>query len=273
MQLFEKKYYVFILILLSFTSPLFAQDYDEGFQDTIQHIAISVEHAGMATGAITDVEVVPFKKIQWETSVQYDYSNGDHSIYLPITTLRFGVSHFAEVSVEYAGILHSMPPEQWKYMVQPLTVATKLRVYEGKKWIPQMSAMISLGIPSTTELAQSMHVAPSVYLLFQNDITDKFHIGYDIGLEWDGVTPQPTTLLALSLGYNFTDDYCIFAENFNYFSRNSLSNSKIDANVNVDLGFNYLIHPRVDIGAYVAINCQNPKDFTSAMIGIAWLIN
>lgn len=272
MPIYRKKYCSLVFVLLTLASSLFAQDYDEGFQDTIQHIAISVEHAGMATGVVTDVEVVPFKKVQLEMSVQYDYSNGSHAIYLPITAVRVGVSHFAEMSVEYAGILQGSP-SQWEYAVQPLTFATKLRLYEGKKWIPKMTAMASLAIPSTTLLAKSMYVAPSVYLLFQNDITEKLHVSYDVGLEWDGVSPRPATLLALSLGYNFTDDFCIFAESFNYFSRNSLSNSKIDANVNVDIGFNYLIHPRVDIGAYVAINCQNPKDFTSAMIGIAWLIN
>jgi hypothetical protein len=77
----------------------------------------------------------------------------------------------------------------------------------------------------------------------------------------------------MSVGYNVTEDFCVFAESFNYFGRSSLDEPKIDANVNIDVGFNYLIHPRVDIGMYAAINCQKPKDFSSVMFGVAWLIN
>ena len=87
------------------------------------------------------------------------------------------------------------------------------------------------------------------------------------------MSATPTTLVAMSVGYNVTEDLCVFAESFNYFGRSSLDEPKIDANVNVDVGFNYLIHPRVDIGMYAAINCQKPKDFISVMFGIAWLIN
>ena len=262
------------ILLLVITPTIWAQeqDYNAELVDTVQHVPILVEHAGMATGVVTDVEVIPFKKVQWETSFQYDYSNGSHAVYLPITAIRVGVSHFAEMSIEYAGIFQNAP-EQWEYAVQPLTFAAKLRLYEGKKWIPKMTAMASLGIPSTTLLAKTMHVAPSVYLLFQNDITEKLHLSYDIGLEWDGMSATPTTLVAMSVGYNVTEDFCVFAESFNYFGRSSLDEPKIDANVNVDVGFNYLIHPRVDIGMYAAINCQKPKDFSSVMFGIAWLIN
>lgn len=239
--------------------------------DTIQHITIPVEHVGMATGMVTDVEVLPFKKVQLEMSMQYEYTNGGHGIYLPITTVRIGVSHFAEMSIEYAGVLQS-GPKQWEYTVQPLVLCTKMRLYEGKKWIPKMTAMASLAIPSTTLLARTTHVAPSVALLFQNDISEKWHISYVAGLEWNGESPAPITMVALSVGYNFIEEFSIFAENFIYFGP-IVMGEKLKTNVNVDIGFNYLIHPRVDIGAYVAINCQNPKEFTSMMMGVAWLIN
>lgn len=118
------------ILLLVITPTIWAQeqDYNAELVDTVQHVPILVEHAGMATGVVTDVEVIPFKKVQWETSFQYDYSNGSHAVYLPITAIRVGVSHFAEMSIEYAGIFQNAP-EQWEYAVQPLTFAAKLRLY------------------------------------------------------------------------------------------------------------------------------------------------
>ena len=90
------------ILLLVITPTIWAQeqDYNAELVDTVQHVPILVEHAGMATGVVTDVEVIPFKKVQWETSFEYDYSNDSHAIYLPITAIRVGVSHFAEMSIE-----------------------------------------------------------------------------------------------------------------------------------------------------------------------------
>lgn len=112
----QKAFSILLLIGLLLTVPSVLaqdQDYDAELVDTMQHVAILVEHAGMATGVVTDVEIIPFKKVQWEISFQYDYSNGRHAVYLPITTLRVGVSHFAEMSIEYAGIFQNAP-EQWE---------------------------------------------------------------------------------------------------------------------------------------------------------------
>ncbi|MGM9783330.1 MAG: hypothetical protein ACI3ZV_07575 [Paludibacteraceae bacterium] len=37
---------------------------------------ISADRPGMAPG----VDVMPFKSVQWETGIQYDYASGAHSL-------------------------------------------------------------------------------------------------------------------------------------------------------------------------------------------------
>lgn len=62
---------------------------------------VAADRPGMATG----VGVLPFKAIQWETGVQWDYTNRQHAFTLPTTMLRFGVAPFAELRLEYDGTL------------------------------------------------------------------------------------------------------------------------------------------------------------------------
>lgn len=122
---------------------------------------ISADRPGMATG----VDVMPFKSVQWETGFQYDYSSGAHSITLPTTLFRLGIIRFAELRMEYDGTLASADKKQWEYAVEPLVVGTKIKVFEGTEneklqWLPAVSFLLNLAIPSTPDLANTTHVAP-----------------------------------------------------------------------------------------------------------------
>lgn len=243
--------------MLLTTLSLWAQDIDE--------TVISADRPGAATGP----DVVPFKKVQLETGFQYDYT-GEHSILLPTAMLRVGISKFAELRLQYDGTLDSEDGNTWKYSVCPLIIGTKVCVYEGNKYAPKTSLMCNLAIPSTKTLAETMHVAPSLYLLFQNDICDWFNIGYNLGAEWDGVVAQPTTFVAVCLGFGITEKLGAYVESYNYitdYGRNLAGEAFLD------FGFNYIVHPRVQLDIYGSFNCQDPKSYGNVGIGVAWLIN
>lgn len=230
---------------------------------------ISADRPGMATG----VDIMPFKKVQFETGFQWDYSDATSAITLPTAMLRVGLSDFAELRLQYDGTLSENPSAPWSYVVEPLTIGTKIRMLEGGRYLPAVSFMANLAIPSTTELAQSMHVAPSLYLLFQNDITDWFNVGYNVGVEWNGTDAIPATFLAVCLGFGITDNLGAFLESYNYFTRYDLSTGKTAVETNLDFGFNYIVHPRIQLDLYASFNCQDPKSYSNIGLGIAWLIN
>jgi hypothetical protein len=187
--------------------------------------------------------------------------------------LRFGLSDFAELRLQYDGTLVENPGAQWSYNVEPLTIGTKIRVLEGGQYVPAISFMANLAIPSTSDLAHTMHVAPSLYLLFQNDITDWFNVGYNVGVEWNGEDAIPATFLAICLGFGITDNFGAFLESYNYFTRYDLSTGKTAVDANLDFGFNYIVHPRIQLDLYASFNCQDPKSYSNIGLGIAWLIN
>ena len=41
---------------------------------------------------------------------------------------------------------------------------------------------------------------------------------------------------------------------------------------NLDFGFTYLVHPRVQLDVYGAFNCQDPASSANVGLGVAWMI-
>ena len=231
---------------------------------------ISADRPGMATG----VDVMPFKSVQWETGFQYDYSSGAHSITLPTTLFRLGITRFAELRMEYDGTLASADKKQWEYAVEPLVVGTKIKVFEGaenekQQWLPAVSFLLNLAVPSTPDLANTTHVAPSAYLLFHHNATDWLSIDYNIGAAWDRVPAQPATFLALCLGFGITDKAGAFLESYNYITDYG---RRLGGSANLDFGFTYLVQPRVQLDVYAAFNCQAPASSANVGLGVAWMI-
>ena len=256
-----KKIVTFVIVLI-ISCGAFAQTEEE--QPTI-----SADRPGMSTGT----DVMPFLKVQWETGFEF-YRTDRPQILLPTTMFRFGVTRFAEIRLEYDGILSRNGRDLWLYDVQPLVVGTKVKIFEGYKWVPKISLMANLAIPLSRRpdnFAEVHHVAPSLYLLFQNDVNDWFNIGYNVGVEWSGWDANPATFLALCLGFNITDTFGAFLESYNYFLTLGKHNTLVECDL--DFGFNWTVHPRVQLDLYGMFNCQDPKSYNGVGLGVAWLIN
>lgn len=254
---------LYTCILLLAASALLAQSTPE------EEVWMEPDRPGMATGT----GVMPFEKVMWETGFDAGFGNSEYSVLLPTTMFRFGITRFAELRIEYDGTFRRDNTGSWSYEVAPLVLGTKVRIFDGSeqhKWIPKTSLMVNLVIPSTPALASAMHVAPSAYLLFSNDVTDWLNIGYNVGVEWDGMQPRPATFLALCLGFNITDNIGAFIESYNYIYDYG---PNLDADCGLDAGFNFMVHERVQLDIYAAINAKDPATQSWVGLGVAWLIN
>ena len=247
-----------ISLLLLFTFAVVcmqAQDVENA-----EPLSVAADRPGMATG----VGVLPFKAIQWETGFQWDYADRQHSFTLPTTMLRFGVAPFAELRLEYDGTLYS--DAEWQYQVEPLILGTKIRVFDGWKAVPKISFLANIAIPITKEAYQSSHVAPSLYLLFENDVTDWLNLCYNLGAEWDGSLPQPTAFAALCFGFAATENLGCFVESYNYFG--GLGNVYA-----MDFGLNWMVGRKVQLDLAANMDLKNPAQCWSISCGVAWQIN
>ena len=89
--------------------------------------------------------------------------------------------------------------------------------------------------------------------------------------DWDGISAIPATFLAVSLGFNITENLGAYIESYNYFVKYGIRNT--EAECNLDFGFSYQVHPRVQLDIYGAFNCQDPKSFACIGLGVAWMIH
>lgn len=247
---------IFIIALLALTYvAAFAQE--------------AVEFTADRPGASTGPGVVGRNVVQLEQGLQYDGDGGAGTITFSNTLLRYGLFDGMELRLGGDAFLYR-PQEQlrgYKAAFSGLSLGTKIRCYEGKGAIPAVSVMADFAVPYTATNGFNVdHLAPSLYLLFENPVTDWLSIGYNVGAEWDGSLPDATAFVALCLGFSLTDNLGCFAESYNYFG--SLGNVYA-----MDFGLNWMVGRKVQLDIAANIDLTDPSKCWSVSCGVAWQIN
>lgn len=243
---------ILILIACSTSLALYAKD--------------EVEFTADRPGASTGPSVVGHNVVQLEYGFQYDGDGGAGSITFSNVLLRYGLFKNMEIRVGGDGFLYS-DGSKFKPAFSGLSIGTKIKCFEGRGAIPAVSVLADFAIPSTASKGFNVdHLAPSLYLLFDNPVTDWFSIGYNVGAEWDGTLPNPNAFVALCLGFAPTDRLGCFVESYNYFG-------KLGNVYAMDFGLNWMAGKKVQLDLSANIDLTNPAQCWAISCGIAWQIN
>ena len=82
--------------------------------------------------------------------------------------------------------------------LKPLTAGFKVNLWKQKGFIPATSFIGNLTTSNIGSKAyQTSFIAPSFRFLMQHKY-GKIAIGYNVGVEWDGETPEPTYIYTLT---------------------------------------------------------------------------
>ena len=245
-----KKIVLLTVLVLSFVG-VFAQE---------------VEFTADRPGASTGPSVVGKGVIQWEQGMQYDGDGAKGSFTFSNTMFRYGLFNGVELRLSGDGFIYDNDGS-WKSAFSGVSVGTKIRCFDENGFIPSISVLAGLAIPSTgTKGFVVDKLAPSFYLLFENSLSDKFSLGYNVGAEWDGSNSEPTTFLALSLGYSVNDSLGCFVESYNYLA-------KAGNQFCADFGLNYMVGRKVQLDAAANLDLGNPANCWAVSFGVAWQIN
>lgn len=228
--------------------------------------AQEVEFTADRPGASTGPSVVSRGVIQWEQGVQYDGDGAKGSFTFSNTLFRYGLFNGVELrmggdafSYDYLG--------NWKSAFTGISIGTKIHCCDEQGAIPAVSVLADFQVPGTgTNGFVADHLAPSLYLLFENTLNDKLSLGYNVGAEWDGALPAPTTFLAIGVGYAINEDLGCFAESYNYLAKGGNAYC-------ADLGVNYMVARKVQIDMAANIDLCNPAQCWAVSFGVAWQIN
>ena len=225
-----------------------------------------VEFTADRPGASTGPSVVAHKVIQLEQGLQYDGDGGAGTFTFSSTLLRYGLFPNMELRLGGEGFMYQ-ENNAFKAAFSGLSVGTKIKCFEGRGAIPAVSVLADFAIPYTASAGfNADHFAPSLYLLFENPVNDWFSIGYNVGAEWDGTFPGPTTFAAVCFGFSATENLGCFVESYNYFG--SLGNQYA-----VDFGLNWMVGRKVQLDLAANLDLLNPAQCWSISCGVAWQIN
>ena len=227
---------------------------------------ISADLSGNTWGT----DVMPLHKLSWDNGFGFESeTDGSHTATLNTTIVRYGIFEDVELRVGTSFLMwnEGQAPEP-SFGLDPLTIGAKLKVYDGTEILPSVGFLAEFQSPhlGSKELLPS-HLAPSLYLLFENEINDWFDICYNVGAAWDGESATPTTFLSLCLNFGITETFGTYVESFNYL------HPEDDNQYMIGLGLTWLASRRVQLFLSTDLDFQNLSKHYAINSGIAWLIN
>lgn len=91
----------------------------------------------------------------------------------------------------------------------------------------------------------------------QHTLSEKVSLSYNLGCEWDGISPEPTFIYTVASGFSISEKWGSYIEFFGFMPQNQKSNHNFDA------GFTYLIFPNFmfDLSSGFGISKYAPKHY------------
>jgi hypothetical protein len=141
--------------------------------------------------------------------------------------LRYGITTSTEVRLlfDYGKIASTTG-------ILPPGISVKQHLISQKKLLPEITAVGYLRLPFlATNNFKTDNPASTLLLAFQNNIAEKFSIGYNFGMTFDGDHAYKNWIVTVSLGFAATKKVSFFTEYFSSFVKVTKPSNNFDAGV------------------------------------------
>ena len=163
----------------------------------------------------------------------------------PASLWKYGVTNNFEVRLrtEYRTIQKEPNPDVNGFL--PLAVGIKAKLGEQKGVLPKISVVGDLTLPGlVAEDFETIYLAPDIRLAFEHHVSKLLGIGYNVGLEWDGINAEPNVNYSLYLDLALTDRLGLFMEGYGTTPQREDDDmeARVDAGLSYLFGNDFLIH-------------------------------
>ncbi|WP_224997704.1 transporter [Cesiribacter sp. SM1] len=212
--------------------------------------------------------LVPVRTLQLETEVKMNWENRSRStLDYNSTLLRIGLARFAELRLTQQLQRQHIDVENGEIVrdgLGPLTVGTKILLWNEKALRPQAAVILDYVLPTGSEVLREGET--SQYLvrgLFSHSLTDKVGLGYNIGGAYMGRN-KFIVVYTLAVSRELTDKLGAYVEVFG-----EKENSD-DVSLSADGGFTYLVlyNLQLDLSGGFGLTEEAENGYVSA--GISW---
>lgn len=205
---------------------------------------------------------VPRKMIQLETGVRIEKeSESNRMVSHPVLLAKYGLADWIELRAKTSystQIEHYIPSDKISSGLQPVELGIKAAVLKENHWIPKTAFLLQTGLPhASSKNFKAPHLAPTLRLLMENNITEKLSLNYNAGAEWDGYETSPEWMYAVVPGIDLGEHVHVFAEFYSFFQKQETPEHTLDGGLEYFIGKNIAL----DICAGLGLNKAAPPHF------------
>ncbi len=200
--------------------------------------------------------ITPIKYIQVENGFTIENENIQKNLAFPTTLLKYGINDRVELRL----ITELTSLNSGKIGLLPLTFGFKLNLLKEKGILPTTSLITHLASSNLgSRNYQSTYLAPSFRFTMQHTLSKKATLGYNIGEEWNGETPDPTFIYTLTIGYSLPSNFGSYIEMYGTKPHQQNFEHKFDGGITYLVGQNLLF----DISGSIGLSKIHPSNYIS----------
>lgn len=196
--------------------------------------------------------------VQLEAGYNYQKLNTRIRTYAyPTALLRVGLLEGVELRLQGA-IKDSVIENGTRRHIKgwgPLSVGTKVRLWEESGWRPEAAIGAMLALPLASEVFKPDNVEPQFNLGFSNALSENMDLTYNLGYGWTDGNPEPS--YGANITRQFINKVSLYLEVFGSKGKGE------PAEHQADMGILYLLLPNLqfDVAAGRRLNKAAPNHF------------
>jgi hypothetical protein len=202
--------------------------------------------------------IVPKGMFQVETgfSFQKNDSNSNTNT-LPSTLWKYGVNDNFELRLITEFVLEKTA-DQSVSGVNPILIGCKIKISDEKGIFPKIAFIGHVLIPNRASTKfKSDYFAPEFRFVMQHTLSEKMSFSYNLGAEWDGISPEATYIYTVATGYSFTDKFGTYVELFGFAPQNNKANHNFDGGITYLINNNFML----DLSAGFGVTDNAPAQY------------
>lgn len=202
--------------------------------------------------------IVPTGMFQVETGFSFQKNDANSNTNtLPSTLWKYGVNENFELRL-ITEFISEKKAGQSISGINPILIGCKIKISDEKGFLPKTSFIGHVVLPKVASTNfKSDYFAPEFRFVMQHTLSQKMSFSYNVGAEWNGISPEATFTYTVTTGYSFTDKFGSYIELFGF------APEKDKANHSFDGGFTYLISNNfmVDLSSGFGITKNAPNHY------------
>ena len=192
-------------------------------------------------------ELVKGNHLQFEMGFMKEKINDNLKLYQhPEVLLRYGLFNALELRVELTSqtIKDNISKKDLKG-ITPVYFGVKAKILPEYKWLPSIGALAEVGVPSLASGDYFVDGIPFEFrTLFNNNISSKFSIQYNLGVAWNETNNQKDNkqwMYTFSPIYKVSENVHIFLEEYAFLRNGTSAEHYFDGGVQYFVNKNLVI--------------------------------